>query len=239
MRGERVLLDCPALLVATALLAIPAPSQAIELTCGACRENCKIKYSKYAQNAQKRPYRYFELKHDCFYEECGACSNGESVKVPNSHNGKYNVRWYFQAPSNPGKPVRPLPQAWGTSGVPPIDIRLGDVYVDGNLVERVASEPTRSRGYFSDLPVDCEAMTSWHQCTIDVCKEYQRGLRECARLDDRILCDWENVYRMHLGGRHCRETGQTNLRPIPPEEYPAQGRIEVPEGPVYRQGGTE
>lgn len=189
---------------------------------------------KHAEHYNKRRTKsvleYHDLTAECKTAECGACANGELVKTP-TPNGKYFMEWHWEVPWNPGKKVRPLPPYWGTGGSRPLDIREGDVYVDGKLVKRVSSDPNRGRGYFNTRFRKCEGSPNLHPCEVPVCMQYQAGLRECAGLDDRIQCDSNNLARMIEGSRICKENGETYFVPVPDDEY-GQGLIEVPETPI-------
>lgn len=218
-----------------ALVALAAPVLGIELTCGACWDHCLEKHSKHWKRKDSPPFKFYNLTAECKTAECGACCNGELVKVPGP-NGRYFVAWYWVSPSDPGLKARPLPADWGTGGSLPIDIRAGDIRKDGQLVERVAPERTASRGYFRDTPRDCEDEPYLHPCEMAVCRQYQEGLRECEKLDNRIECDWRNLDRAKEGNRICKEAGMTYFTPVPEGEY-GPGRIEVPETPIHQSKG--
>ncbi|MCY4593988.1 MAG: hypothetical protein OXC19_04230 [Bryobacterales bacterium] len=231
--SEPIILKTSTQIFVLALLVFAGSTFAIELTCGACREDCRAKHAKHWN--EKRPYKFYDLSAECETAECGACCNGELVKTP-SPNGKYFVAWWYEDPLNPGQRVRPLPPSWSTSGRRPSDIRLGDVYKDGNLVERVVWKPNTGRGYFDLERRDCENNPYLHPCQVEVCKQSQKRLRVCESLADRIECDSKNLQEAIKGGRYCRETGQTYFVPVDPGRY-GQGYIEVPETPIYTYKG--
>lgn len=166
-------------------------STAIELSCGACRENCGRKNAKYRGSYQKPPFTYHDRVGKCEERECGDCqSGGTFIGVP-GRSGGFNVRWYWQSRFDPDYYAALLLHNQSTSGWLMPDIRVGDVYVDGVRITRTQKEPNPMRVFVREwFPRECSEYPN--ECMRRACREFLRNLRKCARLDDSISCDLKN-----------------------------------------------
>lgn len=83
-RCESITFKTGARVFVVAWLIFAGPASAVELMCGACKDNCRAKRAKHWN--EKRLHKYYDLWAERETAECGGCCNGELVKAP-SQNG--------------------------------------------------------------------------------------------------------------------------------------------------------
>ena len=196
-------------------LAAPKPARSMETTCGACRDHCIRQNEKYRKTGRKNMAKYSRLMQDCIYEECGACSNGEPVKVRDGR-GMYTGELYYSDPANPGFPVHALPYNHGTGGLPPLDIRVGDEYVAGKLTKRVAAKRVPYRIYIREFRLPC--VQSATECMRETCVEYEKHKEACGGLEDQVNCVIQFESRLLAMTKLCIAKGKGGIRLETPEE---------------------
>ena len=194
------------LVIASLVMLVAAgTSTAIELSCGACRENCGRKNAKYRSSYLRAPFTYHDRVGKCEERECGDCqSGGIFIGVP-GRNGNFNVRWYWQSRFDPDYYAALLLNNQSTSGWLMPDIRAGDVYVDGVRITRTQEEPNPWRVFVREwYPIGCAALRP-AECRHRACREFLKNLRKCALLVDSISCDLENERRYVEAQNLCEE----------------------------------